>query len=584
MAIQDKFNKSNVIYKITKDIDLNGGTLTIPAGCTLDFQGGSFTNGTLVLNNTAILNLNGFNISLTVQGTMSNIKGISPEMFGYSPSLSSENSIKVFDAYTSYVNTTEGCYFEIERKGYYYYLYKPLVFQKDVIGIGRPRFVWAGAQPVVAGEGYTLPNNQPWLDQKAVICIVPRSYTSEIDRLTIKNIEIYCSDNTINNPRQDIGFYFPMGNNFLLDNIAVYQSNDSGFRFVENWMGEMSRLFSFYGNDVGIAFGRRGYGGTFTSLNVHNLYAQECKYGIGINGAMYSTFSDLACDQIKNPDGGNYDGVYSIGSCWGTSFNNLGVEGCTSPNLFTVGDSTVTIDGIFSKDCKVSFAFAYIFNATVLQLSSIHLYQNKIGKIAEANTPYYIRIEGKEDATHNMSISIDTHNSTMLFDDYTGGISIKPESTGQYVRVNTDDVKYIFKDNVYTYPTEFINPIEFGTSTAFPTANEVNTKLSALQSSQSVFLGRVSGNDNLGMYIGSAFGNVSSKGIMIYNTTKTEKVTLVQAGANQIISETPLQLQYASLSRPSDVTAGFIMFDINLKKMILWDGTAWVNLDGTPLA
>lgn len=55
MAIQDKFNKPNVIYKITKDIDLEGGTLTIPAGCTLDFQGGSFSNGTIVFNSTLVL-------------------------------------------------------------------------------------------------------------------------------------------------------------------------------------------------------------------------------------------------------------------------------------------------------------------------------------------------------------------------------------------------------------------------------------------------------------------------------------------------------------------------------------------------
>lgn len=54
MAIQDKFNKPNVIYKITKDIDLEGGTLTIPVGCTLDFQGGSFRNGYIKSNNTII--------------------------------------------------------------------------------------------------------------------------------------------------------------------------------------------------------------------------------------------------------------------------------------------------------------------------------------------------------------------------------------------------------------------------------------------------------------------------------------------------------------------------------------------------
>lgn len=56
MAIQDKFNKPNVIYKITKDINLEGGTLTIPEGCTLDFQGGSIYNGTVTGNNTKTLN------------------------------------------------------------------------------------------------------------------------------------------------------------------------------------------------------------------------------------------------------------------------------------------------------------------------------------------------------------------------------------------------------------------------------------------------------------------------------------------------------------------------------------------------
>ena len=47
MAIQDKFNKTGVIYKITSEIDLGGGALTIPRGCTLDFQGGCIKNGTV---------------------------------------------------------------------------------------------------------------------------------------------------------------------------------------------------------------------------------------------------------------------------------------------------------------------------------------------------------------------------------------------------------------------------------------------------------------------------------------------------------------------------------------------------------
>lgn len=52
---QSKFNKSNVIYKIVNDIDLGNAVLTIPTGCTLDFQGGSFSNGNIVFQNTKII-------------------------------------------------------------------------------------------------------------------------------------------------------------------------------------------------------------------------------------------------------------------------------------------------------------------------------------------------------------------------------------------------------------------------------------------------------------------------------------------------------------------------------------------------
>lgn len=55
--LQNIFNTPNHIYKITKDIDLQQGTLNLPQGCTLDFQGGTITNGTItgLLENTYVL-------------------------------------------------------------------------------------------------------------------------------------------------------------------------------------------------------------------------------------------------------------------------------------------------------------------------------------------------------------------------------------------------------------------------------------------------------------------------------------------------------------------------------------------------
>lgn len=72
-AIQNKFSESNMIYKITKDIDLGNGILTIPDNCTLDFQGGSFNNGTIVGNNTKIeAGLTKIFDNITINGTWNN--------------------------------------------------------------------------------------------------------------------------------------------------------------------------------------------------------------------------------------------------------------------------------------------------------------------------------------------------------------------------------------------------------------------------------------------------------------------------------------------------------------------------------
>ena len=48
------FTKSDRIYKILNNINLENHTLTIPSGCTLDFQGGVFSGGTLNINGAVI--------------------------------------------------------------------------------------------------------------------------------------------------------------------------------------------------------------------------------------------------------------------------------------------------------------------------------------------------------------------------------------------------------------------------------------------------------------------------------------------------------------------------------------------------
>jgi hypothetical protein len=55
---QAMVNTANTIYHIQYDYDLNGQTITLPANVTLQFDGGSFANGTIVGNHTKVSSKN----------------------------------------------------------------------------------------------------------------------------------------------------------------------------------------------------------------------------------------------------------------------------------------------------------------------------------------------------------------------------------------------------------------------------------------------------------------------------------------------------------------------------------------------
>lgn len=81
-AAQNMFNKTDVIYKITRDINLYGKALTIPANCTLDFQGGKFIDGYIVGNNTKIIaGINQIFDYVQISGTF-DVDNSYPQWFG----------------------------------------------------------------------------------------------------------------------------------------------------------------------------------------------------------------------------------------------------------------------------------------------------------------------------------------------------------------------------------------------------------------------------------------------------------------------------------------------------------------------
>lgn len=149
MAVQDKFNKSNVIYKITKDIDLEGGTLNIPAGCTLDFQGGSLSNGTIVGYSTAINAslVKIFNTDVNLAGTW-DIAESYPEWFGATSGTTND------DAATN-VNAIQYCFnnFKTIKLTKIFYI-------NDSIEIRKERISCVGCSSSYSGL-YMIMDNKP---------------------------------------------------------------------------------------------------------------------------------------------------------------------------------------------------------------------------------------------------------------------------------------------------------------------------------------------------------------------------------------------------------------------------------------
>lgn len=64
------FTQTDKLYKIKNDIDLNNGTLTLPTGCTLDFQGGIIKNGTIIVSDRCTLLGNGSKCTVSSDMTL----------------------------------------------------------------------------------------------------------------------------------------------------------------------------------------------------------------------------------------------------------------------------------------------------------------------------------------------------------------------------------------------------------------------------------------------------------------------------------------------------------------------------------
>lgn len=328
MAIQDKFNRANVIYKITKDIDLGGETLTIPEGCTLDFQGGSFSNGTIVGNITAIqAGLNKiFGLDIELTGTW-NVSESYPEWFGAKTGEDDYESVQ--KTINIFINV---CLTNI------YNIAKPIV-------IGRNIHLY--------GKGTLVKTTDDTFE--GINAVLVLSF-----RCTIENLNLYSNtNNSIGIALYKDTFLSEFKNIRITKCFAGIKSMDASF------MTRLEKIHCVHCNN-GFDFSNAN---DKTSLSFVNCWCENCGNAYDLYNATYSSLINCAADYCNYTEDNPYDmgygdkstskGIYNFSRCHNVSIINCGSENSYGNGVVHIDDCDITIDGLTAYSIRSEYKPPY---------------------------------------------------------------------------------------------------------------------------------------------------------------------------------------------------------------------------------
>lgn len=325
------FTKTNHIYKIVDHIDLQGETLTMPVNCTLDFQGGSFSNGTIIGSNTKIkAGLQKiFNTDITLSGTWI-ADSLSPEHFGIIGIDATQD--------TTYIQKALDCCSAINIKtvklqNKTYQISSSLLIQSNIKLEGAASRVWNNGSATIL----SLAEN--------VVGITVESTGVEINDLKI----------TGNTTNTGISFtnrsYYFSGNRIITAGLGI------GFDIQSSWT-YIFNLCRIEGGTIGFKI-QEGTSGTFNSCVVFSC----TEYGFYVTKLNYGSFNGCGTDGCKY-------GFYFTDACRGVTLSSCGCENtqvggymvkCGARAYVTItGFSVGTMANvdcdlfIFEADCRVS--------------------------------------------------------------------------------------------------------------------------------------------------------------------------------------------------------------------------------------
>lgn len=501
----------NKIIKIVSDIDLQGEELIIPYNCTLDFQGGSFSNGTIVGSNTKInAGLQKiFNTDIIISGTW-NVNEAYPEWFGVDKTGNTNNSISFSNAIllSNTIKINNGKYLLDGLD-----ISKPI----NIIGEGAINTTLILTNPIdihdcngtsISKVTIEIADNVEALDYLIKIY--------KAFHLTIESCTFYGKDKVSKGLYSygDIQSYYHYINNNRFVNLVdgVYLSYNSNAVTISN------NEFYLCTNCVLID--------SSNGCRIENNTFQNY-----VTTAIFLDYNDYGSNTWGNIIQGNYFEGTPATATADIDFNNK--TQCRNNTILGNKSTYITLPHKHILNCVTE-------NTIIETTNSTYRYPTKL--------PGFVKLQNFDEASL----------TSFATSEFTGVIAPRILESGAI------DLRAYVKnaDGTYTWKSIILSSNANG--------NQINIGvLNATEITQYA-----------GGYLQLGYdANIGAKRLTIENSTG--KIKYSANGSNwRYLQETGIG---TTANRPTEVNAGFQYFDTSLSKYICWNGTAWVNLDGTPL-
>lgn len=619
---QDMINKPNTVYEIRYDFDLNEKTINIKEGCVLKFVGGRLKNGILACNNSKILQ---------TQSCFKNIKfnGLVANEICASSFIETDIITGLQDMFNSCIydiNFIIDVSFTIDKtiyiKGARRVQYKFTKKLYTTIDDGSPCFVFEDIGTVIVDglkiSAKNLPSGKNNLNYIGIQAI------KNVQISTFKNIDIRNSEIGLQFGKDDVK---TSGYLINVDNIIVYYSN-IGIQINKgldgSWInGCVFKVTDISDNNIGLDC-QFGTGNTILCTNTE---IGRNNIGIKISGGGYNIFGYQWNEQPKDKciylSGGitRFIGLTGINKVNSIYVEKNAVCIFDDVNELNIKRSCVNLTNLISniefKNLYDNKIYDSILNTEYIASDTLQFIErgefkssllvNKKGEIVK-HRPYDIPFKSIEDFSIVFKFNLNGDLSLKVFQQslFSFRFTQAQQPSGKFYMFIVRPFLYLNKEGKNSVSTI----VQIRKYPENVLVEELELK-GVFDKERGVLSAAIS-YDSKGGKIFDQYGNTKTLDISsIYQFD--EKLYSMQVYCENIIDENilvgleSLSIYNKCLScnelidlirnpvhkkplnigtteqRPKGVNVGFIYKDNTINKLIIWDGTQWINMDGTAL-